>query len=568
MKIPLQNTSFPICLSAGLLALACLCPSARATSYYWDTSGSAADAFFGGDGTWSASDVNWNSAATNGAGSLQAWANSFSNDARFLNLTSGTVTVSGTVQATSVSFGVRAGDYGAGDPQAVYTLNGGTLNLKASSFGVVMQNWTSVQPTTTINSAITLFDGISAGSYNQVIRANGGSITINGGISDISNVTGAHTLSLESFGGSVTINGDITRSGSTAAVTLSVGGATQKTDAIYTLGGNNSGILGTTVTLNRGTLVINNSSALGTASGVTVTNANAGTADTAKLLIGTGGVTLARAVSFDTLGTDTTDVRVIGGANTSGTATFSGTITLNAFAGSGTGSSLQIASASGGVTVFSGNITDGSNSVALLANGGGVVKFTRAAGMNYDGGTTVASGTLLVNNTSGSGTGTGAVTVQSGALFGGSGSVSGAITLQAGAAFSPGDGGAGVFSGGSSLTWNSDGSTAGMRFDLGADQGSSDQLVLAGAFAKGSGSSFIFDFQDAGVAASATYTLVSFGSTDFTSGDFVATGVLGSFAIVGNELQFTTASIPEPSSCALMAGLGGALVFLARRRRD
>ena len=51
-------------------------------------------------------------------------------------------------------------------------------------------------------------------------------------------------------------------------------------------------------------------------------------------------------------------------------------------------------------------------------------------------------GTLLVNNTSGSGTGTGAVGVTgSGTTLGGTGIISGSVTVAAGANIAPGNGG-------------------------------------------------------------------------------------------------------------------------------
>ena len=51
---------------------------------------------------------------------------------------------------------------------------------------------------------------------------------------------------------------------------------------------------------------------------------------------------------------------------------------------------------------------------------------------------TIDAGTFLVNNTSGSGTGTGSVTVNSGTL-GGGGTISGAVTVNAGGTISPGN---------------------------------------------------------------------------------------------------------------------------------
>jgi autotransporter-associated beta strand protein len=55
----------------------------------------------------------------------------------------------------------------------------------------------------------------------------------------------------------------------------------------------------------------------------------------------------------------------------------------------------------------------------------------------YTGGTVISAGTLLVNNTTGSGTGSGSVTVNGGTL-GGTGSIAGPVTVNTGGTFSPG----------------------------------------------------------------------------------------------------------------------------------
>src|SRR5208282_3621466 len=51
----------------------------------------------------------------------------------------------------------------------------------------------------------------------------------------------------------------------------------------------------------------------------------------------------------------------------------------------------------------------------------------------------VSNGTLLVDSPIGSGTGSGAVTVISGATLGGSGNIGGPVTVNAGATLRPGD---------------------------------------------------------------------------------------------------------------------------------
>jgi autotransporter-associated beta strand protein len=59
------------------------------------------------------------------------------------------------------------------------------------------------------------------------------------------------------------------------------------------------------------------------------------------------------------------------------------------------------------------------------------------AANTYSGGTTVSAGRLLVNNASGSGTGSGGVTVNGGTL-GGTGTIAGSVTVNSGGTISPG----------------------------------------------------------------------------------------------------------------------------------
>ena len=80
-------------------------------------------------------------------------------------------------------------------------------------------------------------------------------------------------------------------------------------------------------------------------------------------------------------------------------------------------------------TTFSGLITDGQTGKAggsIIKAGGGTLVFKQ--GNDYTGGTTIESGSLVIDNTSGSGTGAGPVEVMSGAL-GGRGVISGAVTI-------------------------------------------------------------------------------------------------------------------------------------------
>ena len=73
---------------------------------------------------------------------------------------------------------------------------------------------------------------------------------------------------------------------------------------------------------------------------------------------------------------------------------------------------------------------------SLDKNGTGALTLPVAS--TYSGGTTVNSGKLLANNTTGSATGTGTVTVKNSATFGGTGAVSGAVSVESGGTLSPG----------------------------------------------------------------------------------------------------------------------------------
>ncbi len=99
-------------------------------------------------------------------------------------------------------------------------------------------------------------------------------------------------------------------------------------------------------------------------------------------------------------------------------STFSGAVFLNR--------DIIVTSATTGTnaTSFTGTLNDGAGSFSVTKAGNGSVILGAAAGNTYDGGTAVNAGTLLVNNTTGSGTGTGAVTTASSTILGGTGTLS------------------------------------------------------------------------------------------------------------------------------------------------
>ncbi|EEF60082.1 autotransporter-associated beta strand repeat-containing protein [Pedosphaera parvula] len=121
---------------------------------------------------------------------------------------------------------------------------------------------------------------------------------------------------------------------------------------------------------------------------------------------------------------------------------------------------------------------DYGNFGTLVKTGPGTMELT-AANL-YQGGTTISGGMLLVNNTSGSGTGTGGVTVQGGATLGGNGTISGTVTIQPGGTLAPGMP-IGVLTIGGNLTLQG---TTILEIDK-STPATNDLLVVAGAMSLG-----------------------------------------------------------------------------------
>ena len=210
-------------------------------------------------------------------------------------------------------------------------------------------------------------------------------------------------------------------------------------------GYNKGGGLG--ITLNeRGSVIIENASALAnSAVGYSIgstTTATVGSAATgaglqmsAKLILGSA-FTMANTVNFSGTGGN---INSFGARHASGTAILSGQLSnedaegANVFSQT-TGATLRL---TGQVSSLDANralhinraytFNDGTG--AATATPTGIVELTRATGVSYTGTVTVHNGTLLVNNTTGSGTGTGALTVNSGATLGGTGIIGGATTV-------------------------------------------------------------------------------------------------------------------------------------------
>ncbi len=241
-------------------------------------------------------------------------------------------------------------------------------------------------------------------------------------------------------------------------------------------------------------------------------------------------------------------------------------------AGSTTVAPKQIEVANGGAAVdaeISGVLSSGSPNGGLVKTGAGTLLLSNTN--TYGGVTYISAGTLIVNGSIGNSMLT---TVASGATLAGTGTTA-QIEIMAGGAIAPGNGIGGLNvsqNGNSDLVWNGEtsGSFGQMKFELASGSSSSDQLNLGvGMLNKGSGTTFTFDFLGTG-GASQTYTLINFGSTDFTVGDFsytnLSSGLTGTFSLSGSTLQFTT--VPEPATLGMVAFSLTTMLMLRRRKRD
>jgi autotransporter-associated beta strand protein len=164
----------------------------------------------------------------------------------------------------------------------------------------------------------------------------------------------------------------------------------------------------------------------------------------------------------------------------------------------GTLSPFSVAVTSTRNYMFGGTGSLGGWMMSLVKSGTGQLTLTTSN--TFGGGTTVSNGTLLVNNTAGSGTGTGAVTVVSGATLGGSGTIGGPVTVNG--TLVPGNG-IGTLTISNTLAVTSG---AVLQYALGT---SSDLTAVSSNLTLGG----TLNITDAGGFTSTTYRLFNYGGT-------------------------------------------------------
>ncbi|HWF18677.1 MAG TPA: hypothetical protein VG754_05390 [Verrucomicrobiae bacterium] len=309
------------------------------------------------------------------------------------------------------------------------TTNGGTLTVNSGT-------WTTCNIYSQSNGSVTLGGsgsmrpGGAAGASAGTINLGTGTLTKSG--SGDCNM-GYANPSLEIYsnlvvnGGSLTFNYD------------------QSSGQVSSLGTLPSTLNASNIIFNGGSMHVGHSTTIGATRGIYVAS---------------GGGTIEDVVSSGGTVTINSPISGPGSMNfPNGHAGVTSAVTLaanNTYTGTTTvGASSLVTVGAGGTTgtLGTGNTTDngtltfnrtGSYSYGGVISGSGWVTKTASGtvtltGANtYTGNTTNSGGTLLINNTGKSGTGTGSVVISSGATLGGSGFISGAVTINSGATLAPG----------------------------------------------------------------------------------------------------------------------------------
>ena len=243
------------------------------------------------------------------------------------------------------------------------------------------------------------------------------------------------------------------------------------------------------------------------------------------------------------------------------------TIRLGALSGAGSIEGPQSNGGSGDTTyIIGGNNTDvtfngviSSNSAVagslVVLNKIGTGKLTLGGNNIYAGGTTVTGGILMINNTTGSGTGTGDLSIAGGATLGGTGIIGSDTTLDDFAVLAPGNS-TGTLTFNNSLTL---GEFSVLNFELGA---SSDSVAANGALTL-QGTLNVIPVADFGAG---TYTLFTYNPAQTFNYSGLTLGAVPdgfNFAINTNTPGQVNliVSLPTPPSFGQTVLSGGNLIM-------
>ena len=509
-------------------------------------------------------------------------------EAIFLNSNSGTFTVSNVVSnATGLTkdgggqlilSGTSANTY-----TGTTTVNGGDLRL-AKSTGV-----------NAVTGDLVINTGARVSMSNSDQIADTSNVTINGGLLILAPSTGNNGGKNETINNlTMTNGGNVNYGQSYGNPTFTVNG-TATVSGGSTLFQNSGGELyigGLTSLSDDGTLIVKRSqSPLGIydglvtlAGGLAITNTATGAYTPVTISPGVniaqigGKLFLNGDLTFtgNTTNSNTTTIDGITGSGPRGVLALGGTRTFNVGDGA----------AANDLTVTA-PMVDGVSAGGLTKTGAGTLALTGSS--SYTGSTTVTTGTLLVNNSDGSGLGAGNAVVNNGAKLGGSGAFSGTLTVNSGGTLAPGASIESLASGALAFTT---GSTFGYEMDFGVatSVGADLQVVTgnlsltgtvtltlanltAGTFAdntkftlinySGSWNNGLFTYLGNSLADDSTF---SFNSQDWRI-DYNASSGGNNFSSEQLGANFVTmTAVPEPATWALLAFSLTTVLVLRRRR--
>lgn len=255
--------------------------------------------------------------------------------------------------------------------------------------------------------------------------------------------------------------------------------------------------------------------------------------------------------------------------NGSGAFEIQNNITANT---SGSGLTYQLhltsdATTGTGTVTLSGAISDGDalHRLSVVKDGPNTVVVTGAN--TYSGSTNITGGTLLVNNTSGSGTGTGNVIVNGTGTLGGTGSIIvstpaegvSIVEVSSGGTMAPGNGPNQI--GTLTLQVPQTIFLSGGTFLVDLNSTSSDLLSMSGVLNLNPGA--IIDFNELATPSVPSYTLATYNSV---IGTFMETNVPSGYTLVYNPNELDLVAVPEPGTWAAGA-MSLAFVGWTQRRR-
>lgn len=255
--------------------------------------------------------------------------------------------------------------------------------------------------------------------------------------------------------------------------------------------------------------------------------------------------------------------------NGEGAGTF-GSGTVGAFVTVGESCDIQADTITGNFPIGQGTLTfDHGDDLIFGASiaGNFAVKKTGAGTMSLDrantyaGGTLIDEGALSVENDSGSATGSGAVTIDSGGTLAGYGSVAGAVTLSSAGNIAPGYADRLRLG---SLVWKSGGK---VTLGLADSTDFSDRLQITGALTKNGGAPHEIVLVDNGIVKGTDYVLMTFASkSGFSASDFTVTGMQGQLSITATQLLFHAGPPPVYAQSLTVAKRKTGAIFTLRNK--